>query len=71
MNETISQTYMVTGMTCEHCVNAVAEEVAAIDGVTDVQVDLATGGLTVTSAAPVEDAAVAAAVDEAGYALAG
>ncbi len=70
MTEPTSQTYVVTGMTCEHCVNAVTEEVAAIEGVTDVQVDLATGGLTVTSTAPVEDAAVAAAVDEAGYALA-
>ncbi len=71
MTETTSQTYVVTGMTCEHCVNSVTEEVSAIDGVTDVQVDLATGGLTVTSSGPVEDAAVAAAVDEAGYALAG
>ncbi len=71
MTETTSQTYVVTGMTCEHCVNSVTEEVSAIDGVTDVQVDLATGGLTVTSTGPVEDAAVAAAVDEAGYALAG
>ncbi len=70
MTEPTSQTYVVTGMTCEHCVNAVTEEVAAIEGVSDVQVDLATGGLTVTSTAPVEDAAVAAAVDEAGYALA-
>ena len=71
MTETTSQTYVVTGMTCEHCVSSVTEEVSAIDGVTDVQVDLATGGLTVTSSGPVEDAAVAAAVDEAGYALAG
>ena len=71
MTETTSQTYVVTGMTCEHCVNSVTEEVSAIDGVTDVQVDLATGGLTVSSSGPVEDAAVAAAVDEAGYALAG
>ncbi len=70
MTEPTSQTYVVTGMTCDHCVNAVTEEVAAIEGVSDVQVDLATGGLTVTSTAPVEDAAVAAAVDEAGYALA-
>ncbi len=71
MTEPTNQTYVVTGMTCEHCVNSVTEEVSAIDGVTDVQVDLATGGLTVTSTGPVEDAAVAAAVDEAGYALAG
>lgn len=65
-----TQTYTVTGMTCEHCVNAVSAEVGAIDGVIDVQVDLATGGLTVAAANPVEDADVAAAVDEAGYSLA-
>ena len=64
-----SQTYAVTGMTCQHCVNAVAEEVRAIAGVTDVDVALETGVLTVTSTHPVESAAVAAAVDEAGYAL--
>ncbi|MGI8626059.1 MAG: heavy-metal-associated domain-containing protein [Geodermatophilaceae bacterium] len=66
-----TQIYTVTGMTCQHCVNAVTEEVRAIDGVTDVQVALDTGVLTVTSTAPLEEAAVAAAVDEAGYALAG
>jgi copper chaperone len=64
-------TYTVTGMTCGHCVSAVTEEVGAVPGVTDVQVDLATGALTVTSETPIDDAAVAAAVDEAGYALAG
>lgn len=66
-----TQIYTVTGMTCQHCVNAVTEEVRAIDEVTDVQVALDTGVLTVTSTAPLEEAAVAAAVDEAGYALAG
>jgi copper chaperone len=64
-------TYTVTGMTCGHCVNAVTEEVGRVPGVTDVAVDLATGALAVTSETPVDDAAVAAAVDEAGYALAG
>ena len=64
-------TYTVTGMTCAHCVSAVTEEVTAVFGVTDVQVDLETGALTVTSDTPVDDEAVAAAVDEAGYALAG
>lgn len=62
-------TYAVTGMTCAHCVNAVTEEVTAIPGVTDVQVDLASGALSVTSEAPVDETAVRAAVDEAGYAL--
>jgi copper chaperone len=63
-------TYTVTGMTCAHCVNAVSEEVGAVPGVTDVAVDLGSGALTVTSEAPVDDAAIEAAVDEAGYALA-
>ena len=64
-------TYTVTGMTCAHCVHAVTEEVTAVPGVANVQVDLETGALTVTSDSPVDDEAVAAAVDEAGYALAG
>lgn len=64
-------TYTVTGMTCEHCVNAVSSEINQLDGVTDVQVDLASGEVTVTSAAPLDDAAVAAAVDEAGYQVVG
>ena len=62
-------TYTVTGMTCEHCVRAVTEEVAAIPGVTEVDVDLASGGLTVHADAEPDRAAVAAAVDEAGYEL--
>ncbi|HEX2074622.1 MAG TPA: heavy-metal-associated domain-containing protein [Geodermatophilus sp.] len=64
-------TYTVTGMTCGHCVNAVTEEVGQLPGVTQVEVDLATGGLTVTSDDPVDDDAVRAAVEEAGYEVAG
>ncbi len=66
-----TSTYTVTGMTCGHCVSAVTEEVTAVPGVTAVDVDLASGRLTVTSDAPVDDDAVRAAVDEAGYELAG
>jgi copper chaperone len=62
-------TYAVSGMTCGHCVNSVTSEVSKLAGVSDVQVDLATGAVTVTSEAPLEDAAIAAAVDEAGYAV--
>ena len=65
-----TQSYTVTGMTCGHCVASVTEEVQEIAGVTDVTVDLASGSLTLTSDAPVDDAAVKAAVEEAGYALA-
>ena len=64
-------TYTVTGMTCAHCVAAVTEEVGAVPGITAVEVDLATGALTVTSEGAVDAGAVAAAVDEAGYRLAG
>jgi copper ion binding protein len=64
-------TYTVVGMTCGHCVSAVTEEVSQLPGVTDVDVDLASGGLTVTSDAPVEESAVRAAVEEAGYEVAG
>ena len=64
------ETYTVTGMTCDHCVRAVTTEVAAIDGVTGVEVDLASGAVEVTSTAPLERRAVEAAVDEAGYELA-
>jgi copper chaperone len=62
-------TYAVTGMTCAHCVHAVTEEVTALPGVTDVQVDLESGALKIISETPVDESAVRAAVDEAGYAL--
>ena len=62
-----TSTYTVTGMTCEHCVRAVSEEVGRLEGVQRVEVDLAAGAVTVESSAALDDAAVAAAVDEAGY----
>jgi copper chaperone len=60
-------TYTVTGMTCEHCVRSVAEEISELDGVSDVAVELATRAVTVTSSEPVPEADVRAAVEEAGY----
>lgn len=63
-------TYTVVGMTCDHCVRSVRNEVGKVDGVTGVDVDLASGKLTVESGQPVDGAAIAAAVDEAGYELA-
>ena len=66
----VTSTWTVTGMTCGHCVASVTEELLEVDGIETVDVDLPTGAVTVTSAGPVERAAVAAAVDEAGYALA-
>ncbi|EHR59179.1 heavy-metal-associated domain-containing protein [Saccharomonospora cyanea] len=63
------QTYTVTGMTCQHCVLSVTEEVSEINGVTDVAVDLPTGKVTVTSDRDLGMDEVRAAVEEAGYSL--
>jgi copper chaperone CopZ len=65
-----TSTYTVAGMTCEHCVKAVTDEVKTLPGVSHVRVALDTGTLTVTSEPAVDDDAVRAAVDEAGYTLA-
>jgi copper chaperone CopZ len=64
-----TQTFSVTGMTCGHCVSAVTSELKEIEGVTDVSVDLVAGGtsaVTMESTQPVDESAVAAALDEAG-----
>ena len=59
--------YQVTGMTCGHCEMSVREEVGTVPGVERIEVSAQTGRLVVTSAEPVDDAAVLAAVAEAGY----
>jgi copper chaperone len=64
------RTYDVEGMTCEHCVNAVSGEVGKVSGVSGVVVDLATKSVTVTGD-DIDDAAVRAAIDEAGYEVRG
>ncbi len=66
-----TETYTVTGMTCGHCVSSVTEEVSELPGVTDVQVELESGQVTVTSDAPLGAEKVRAAFEEAGYQLAG
>jgi copper chaperone len=65
----VQSSYTVTGMTCGHCVSAVTTELSRLPGVSDVQVDLPTGRVVVTSAAELPADQVRAAVDEAGYAL--
>jgi copper chaperone CopZ len=67
----VTTRYEVTGMTCDHCVSAVSGELTRLPGVREVSVELATGGVTVTSDAPLPLDLVRTAVDEAGYALAG
>ena len=61
------QTYTVTGMTCGHCARSVESEVSGVAGVDQVDVDLSRGRVLVVSDGPVDDAAVRAAVTEAGY----
>jgi copper chaperone len=64
-----TQTFIVTGMTCGHCVASVTEEVQTIRGVEHVDVVLETGTVTVTSSEAIDGVDVKAAVEEAGYQL--
>lgn len=66
----VTATFSVTGMTCGHCVQAVTDEITSLEGVEKVDVDLSSGSVTVVSAEALAETSVAAAVDEAGYALA-
>ena len=66
----VNRTFTVQGMTCGHCVSSVTEEVQEIPGVERVDVVLETGSVTVASTRPLDDTAVRAAVEEAGYQLA-
>ncbi|WP_255454966.1 heavy-metal-associated domain-containing protein [Cryobacterium adonitolivorans] len=66
----MTDTFQVAGMTCSHCVASVTAEVGRVAGAEGVDVELVPGGLsrvTVSSSSPVDRAAVAAAIDEAGY----
>ena len=67
MSETV--TYRVPGMTCEHCKAAVTEELRAVGGVDSVAVDLGSKLVRVCGTA-LDDAALRAAIDEAGYEVA-
>ncbi|ACY23385.1 Heavy metal transport/detoxification protein [Gordonia bronchialis DSM 43247] len=65
-----TSTVIVSGMTCGHCAASVREEVGALAGVTDVDVDVASGRVTISSSAPIEADAIRGAIEEAGYHLA-
>jgi copper chaperone len=64
-----TQTYAVSGMTCDHCARSVRAEISALDGVTIVDVDVPAGQVTVTSNGPVPLSSLRAAISEAGYTL--
>jgi len=67
----VTTVYKVSGMTCGHCEGAVSQEISALAGVSAVTAVAKSGEVTVTSAAPLDEEAVRAAVDEAGYELVG
>ena len=69
--EAAAVVYTVQGMTCSHCEQAIAKEVSAIAGVVLVSADAAGGRVTVTATGELDDAAVRAAVAEAGYEMVG
>ena len=69
MSENTTRSYRVTGMTCDHCANAVTQEVGALPDVTDVHVEVVSGDLTVTSTRPLSEDEVSTAIHEAGYDL--
>ncbi|MEU8968509.1 heavy-metal-associated domain-containing protein [Streptomyces monashensis] len=67
----VTTVYKVTGMSCGHCEGAISAEVSEIPGVTSVKAVASTGEVTVVSTSEPDDEAVRAAVDEAGFELAG
>ncbi|MCX5375070.1 heavy-metal-associated domain-containing protein [Streptomyces sp. NBC_00091] len=69
--DTTATVYRVTGMSCGHCRTAITASVGALDGVLSVDVDVDGGVVTVTTAGEPDDAAITAAVDDAGYELTG
>jgi len=62
-------TYSVPGVSCAHCQSAITEEVSGVEGVASVAVDLDTKTVTVTGE-QLDEAAIVAAIDEAGYEVA-
>ncbi|MFF3920362.1 heavy-metal-associated domain-containing protein [Streptomyces sp. NPDC001852] len=67
----VTTVYKVTGMSCGHCEGSVSGEISQLPGVSSVKAVASTGEVTVVSEAPLDDEAVRAAVDEAGFELAG
>ncbi|PXY28243.1 heavy-metal-associated domain-containing protein [Prauserella muralis] len=65
-----ASTYTVKGMTCSGCMNKVTTAVTGVAGVNDVDVDIATGEVTVISDAPIDSELVRAAIADAGYEVA-
>ncbi|AGS69717.1 copper chaperone [Streptomyces collinus] len=71
LSGSVTTVYKVTGMSCGHCEGSVSGEISQIPGVDSVKAVASTGEVTVVSSVPLDDEAVRAAVDEAGFELAG
>jgi len=71
MTSVSSRSIAVTGMTCDHCASAVRAEISKLPGVTDVEVDIAAGTVRITGDPLPGDTPLRAAVEEAGYEIAG
>ncbi|PZH14285.1 copper-transporting ATPase [Streptomyces sp. NTH33] len=69
--DTVTTVYKVSGMSCGHCEGSVSAEISELPGVSSVKAVASTGEVTVVSAAPLDEEAVRAAVDEAGFELVG
>ncbi|MFJ8792938.1 heavy-metal-associated domain-containing protein [Streptomyces sp. NPDC102462] len=69
--DSVTTVYQVSGMSCGHCEGAVSGEISEIPGVSSVKAVASSGEVTVVSAAPLDEEAVRAAVDEAGFELVG
>ncbi|MFH9977976.1 MULTISPECIES: heavy-metal-associated domain-containing protein [unclassified Streptomyces] len=70
-SDTVTTVYKVSGMSCGHCEGSVSAEISELTGVSSVKAVASTGEVTVVSASPLDEEAVRAAVDEAGFELVG
>ncbi len=64
MSDTATHTYNVPDISCQHCIDAITKEVSPLEGVTNLQVDVEAKIVTVVGG---DDAAIVAAIDEAGF----
>ncbi|MFJ3665290.1 heavy-metal-associated domain-containing protein [Streptomyces sp. NPDC090106] len=67
----VTTVYKVSGMSCGHCEGSVSGEISELPGVSSVKAVASTGEVTVVSAGALDEEAVRAAVDEAGFELVG
>ena len=67
----VTTVYKVSGMSCGHCEGSVSGEISELPGVSSVKAVASTGEVTVVSTAKLDEEAVRAAVDEAGFELVG